>query len=128
MSLGGSHMVSFGLGLAGRQASAEMVETLRRHAEPLPPPERAEEFGAFFDRYGDARVVLLGEATHGTSEFYRARAAITRQLVAHHGFNRSEEHTSELQSLMRISYAVFCLKKKKRKINSHISNKHQRTI
>src|SRR3546814_6807203 len=29
--------------------------------------------------------------------------------------NRSEEHTSELQSLMRISYAVFCLKKKKRK-------------
>src|SRR3546814_6754476 len=30
------------------------------------------------------------------------------------GFSRSEEHTSELQSLMRISYAVFCLKKKKR--------------
>src|SRR3546814_5354275 len=30
-------------------------------------------------------------------------------------FNRSEEHTSELQSLMRISYAVFCLKKKKSK-------------
>src|SRR3546814_8627630 len=34
-----------------------------------------------------------------------------------HGWSRSEEHTSELQSLMRISYAVFCLKKKKR-INS----------
>src|SRR3546814_3153369 len=32
---------------------------------------------------------------------------------------RSEEHTSELQSLMRISYAVFCLKKKKHKINTH---------
>src|SRR3546814_8669267 len=31
------------------------------------------------------------------------------------GTNRSEEHTSELQSLMRISYAVFCLKKKKQK-------------
>src|SRR3546814_8490327 len=31
---------------------------------------------------------------------------------------RSEEHTSELQSLMRISYAVFCLKKKKTKINN----------
>src|SRR3546814_2281535 len=30
-------------------------------------------------------------------------------------FDRSEEHTSELQSLMRISYAVFCLKKKRRK-------------
>src|SRR3546814_10617476 len=33
---------------------------------------------------------------------------------------RSEEHTSELQSLMRISYAVFCLKKK----NMHITNRH----
>src|SRR3546814_4553521 len=32
-------------------------------------------------------------------------------------YARSEEHTSELQSLMRISYAVFCLKKKKHKIN-----------
>src|SRR3546814_4145073 len=33
---------------------------------------------------------------------------------ADHGDHRSEEHTSELQSLMRISYAVFCLKKKKK--------------
>src|SRR3546814_2098189 len=33
---------------------------------------------------------------------------------------RSEEHTSELQSLMRISYAVFCLKKKKTNINSTV--------
>src|SRR3546814_2163247 len=32
---------------------------------------------------------------------------------------RSEEHTSELQSLMRISYAVFCLKKKKKKTSAH---------
>src|SRR3546814_5270863 len=38
------------------------------------------------------------------------------------GFSRSEEHTSELQSLMRISYAVFCLKKKK---NQH-TNKYPR--
>src|SRR3546814_8373661 len=35
---------------------------------------------------------------------------------------RSEEHTSELQSLMRISYAVFCLKKKKRTIKYHTQN------
>src|SRR3546814_1822323 len=33
--------------------------------------------------------------------------------IRHHPWQRSEEHTSELQSLMRISYAVFCLKKKK---------------
>src|SRR3546814_3143419 len=37
---------------------------------------------------------------------------------------RSEEHTSELQSLMRISYAVFCLKKKKNTHNNHTSNKY----
>src|SRR3546814_10180490 len=36
--------------------------------------------------------------------------------------NRSEEHTSELQSLMRISYAVFCLKKKNNKINKTHTN------
>src|SRR3546814_4527792 len=41
--------------------------------------------------------------------------------------DRSEEHTSELQSLMRISYAVFCLKKKKQKQkNSNIKNKNDR--
>src|SRR3546814_11128828 len=38
---------------------------------------------------------------------------VRRRAKAHHVDGRSEEHTSELQSLMRISYAVFCLKKKK---------------
>src|SRR3546814_2635939 len=37
---------------------------------------------------------------------------------------RSEEHTSELQSLMRISYAVFCLKKKKKNDNKKLTNIH----
>src|SRR3546814_2388908 len=37
--------------------------------------------------------------------------------------HRSEEHTSELQSLMRISYAVFCLKKKKRKKRQSITDR-----
>jgi protein-L-isoaspartate(D-aspartate) O-methyltransferase len=54
-------------------------------AEPLPEIEDPA-FAALFDRYADARVVLLGEASHGTSEFYRARAAITRRLVERHGF------------------------------------------
>src|SRR3546814_2318537 len=40
---------------------------------------------------------------------------------------RSEEHTSELQSLMRISYAVFCLKKKKKKHNKNDQSKHTNT-
>src|SRR3546814_9313106 len=45
------------------------------------------------------------------------------------GMGRSEEHTSELQSLMRISYAVFCLKKKKQQsttTTTHIKNMTQR--
>src|SRR3546814_5523997 len=40
-------------------------------------------------------------------------------------YDRSEEHTSELQSLMRISYAVFCLKTKKTDKNSDITHKRQ---
>jgi len=63
-----------------------IVQQLRRHAEPLPPFD-SPEFGRLFDRYGDARVVLIGEGSHGTSEFYRARAAITRRLIERHGFN-----------------------------------------
>jgi erythromycin esterase-like protein len=55
-------------------------------AEPLPDIDDPA-FGAMFDRFGDARVVLLGEASHGTSEFYRARAAISRRLIEHHDYN-----------------------------------------
>ena len=55
-------------------------------AEPLPDIDEST-FGEFFDRFADARVVLLGEASHGTSEFYRARAAISRRLIERHGFN-----------------------------------------
>lgn len=55
-------------------------------AEPLPDIDDAA-FGSFFDRFADARVVCLGEASHGTSEFYRARAAISRRLIERHGFN-----------------------------------------
>lgn len=58
---------------------------IRQTAEPL--PDFADPaFGSLFDRFADARVVLLGEASHGTSEFYQARAAITRRLIEKHGF------------------------------------------
>lgn len=70
----------------GRPETA-LVSALREAAEDLPPPEHAEAFGQMFARFGGADVVLLGEATHGSSEFYRARAAITRFLIQNHGFN-----------------------------------------
>jgi erythromycin esterase-like protein len=62
-----------------------LPDLIRKSAEPLPEIDDPQ-FGAMFDRFADARVVLLGEASHGTSEFYRARAAITRRLVERHGF------------------------------------------
>src|SRR3546814_10799648 len=49
--------------------------------------------------------------------FISGSAALNREIAE--WFNRSEEHTSELQSLMRISYAVFCLKKKTQEIKTN---------
>ncbi len=62
-----------------------LPDLIARAAEPLPGLDDPA-FGAMFDRFGDARVVLLGEASHGTSEFYRARSAITQRLIEEHGF------------------------------------------
>src|SRR3546814_2168922 len=50
---------------------------------------------------------------------HRLNAGAGRALSSGKGSHRSEEHTSELQSLMRISYAVFCLKKKKEKMKQN---------
>ena len=44
-------------------------------------------FEALVNAIGDARVVLIGEASHGTHEFYRTRAELTRELIARRGFN-----------------------------------------
>src|SRR3546814_8696604 len=51
-------------------------------------------------------------------------AGIQETLSATEGVERSEEHTSELQSLMRISYAVFCLKKKKTQEKLYTTRQH----
>src|SRR3546814_4984151 len=57
------------------------------------------------------------------------REILTSSGVAAPDTHRSEEHTSELQSLMRISYAVFCLKKKKKKKKQNTThNYHTKTI
>src|SRR3546814_6229689 len=58
------------------------------------------------------------------------RAAGDRRKAARRQRSRSEEHTSELQSLMRISYAVFCLKKKtsNERINTNINQYYRRVI
>lgn len=54
--------------------------------EPFSTIEDAD-LGGLLRRIGDARVVLIGEASHGTSEFYRMRARITRELIVKGGFD-----------------------------------------
>lgn len=61
---------------------AEMIADAAHH---LPGFDDAD-FASAFDRFADKRVVMLGECSHGTHEFYEARAAITRRLVEVHGF------------------------------------------
>jgi protein-L-isoaspartate(D-aspartate) O-methyltransferase len=71
--------------LPGHSAGRSLPEMIAAAAEPLPDFDDPA-FGELFDRFADRRVVLLGESSHGTSEFYRARAAITRRLMEKHGF------------------------------------------
>jgi erythromycin esterase-like protein/protein-L-isoaspartate O-methyltransferase len=68
-----------------RATRKSLPDLIAEAAEDLPSIDDPA-FGAMFDRFGDRRVVLLGEASHGTSEFYRARAAITQRLIEKHGF------------------------------------------
>nr|WP_137678676.1 erythromycin esterase family protein [Parerythrobacter lutipelagi] len=67
-------------------ARSDITAELRARAENLAAPDHPD-FALPFERFGDARIVLLGEATHGTHEFYTARAAISRRLIERHGFN-----------------------------------------
>src|SRR3546814_1493662 len=115
------------VGIEGRLLEIEVVDVAEHHAD-----RRVDDLG------GDAVAVLLGESSSRVPaspvELFEAGAlgADLGGILAgggdqahgdRHGgalhdehVARSEEHTSELQSLMRISYAVFCLKKKKKEI------------
>ena len=48
----------------------------------------ANDYDPLLELIGDSRLVLLGEASHGTHEFYRERALITRRLIEEKGFTR----------------------------------------
>ncbi len=67
------------------RGAAGLATLVREVAEPIDDIDSAS-VDALVERIGDARLVLLGEATHGTSEFYRMRARITRELIARRGF------------------------------------------
>ena len=63
----------------------ELARLVAEHAEPFDSVD-AFDPGPILDRIGNARVVCIGEASHGTSEFYRVRARITQALVEQKGF------------------------------------------
>ena len=62
------------------------VQAIAAACEPFDTVDSAN-LEPLLARIGDARVVLLGEATHGTSEFYRMRGNISRELIERKGFN-----------------------------------------
>src|SRR3546814_8227222 len=93
---------------AERPADADLRRQLFAHdpqgdRTQFPPAHRPERH--------QRRSHRSGRPAH--SLYLRTRAGRLRPDDHHRPALRSEEHTSELQSLMRISYAVFCLKKKK---------------
>ena len=68
----------------GQADDPGLVRAIAQGSEAL-PPSLDDDFAQAFDRWADRPVLMLGEASHGTAEFYRARAAITRRMIEHHG-------------------------------------------
>lgn len=66
-------------------AHSHLVQEIRNHAIAL--TGKSGEYSALCEIIGDARYVLIGEATHGTEEFYRTRAELTKQLIRFGGFS-----------------------------------------
>src|SRR3546814_9430787 len=93
--------------------AARMTDSLRIAVRPTPDELQVYK-GANWSR---PPTLMLADAVLRALEDSGHIGAVARQGSGIAGDYRSEEHTSELQSLMRISYAVFCLKKKKENNN-----------
>ena len=63
-------------------AQQKLVTLINETATPI----SSSDYSSLLDRIGDARFVLIGEATHGTHEFYQTRIEITQQLIEKKGF------------------------------------------
>src|SRR3546814_3701800 len=103
--------------------AASSVGMTRRLAAPF-----SLELGKIFSRTASSRAAsaCISPSTSSSGLRRCSSARALRIFCAEGEFDdpkleRSEEHTSELQSLMRISYAVFCLKKKKKKYKNNIT-------
>src|SRR3546814_2975872 len=95
-------------GDAAREFSSRVAAGMVGVNVPIPVPMAFHSFGGWkASLYGDLHV----HGPDGVRFFTKLKTVSARWPT---GIRRSEEHTSELQSLMRHSYAVFCLKKKKK--------------
>lgn len=65
-------------------APAELIAAVRSQSHPLSSPS---DLDPLLERIGHARYVLLGEASHGTHEYYTWRASISRRLIEEKGFS-----------------------------------------
>ena len=63
------------------------VQNLLRENVEVLPPISDPSFATHFHQFGKFKIVLIGDGSHGTSEFYEARAKITQHLIEHYGFN-----------------------------------------
>jgi erythromycin esterase-like protein len=75
---------------AAAAAADPAVPLLRANVTPIPPlNESTTALATFASRLvsQDTKIVLIGDASHGTSEFYAARAELTKHLISEHGFN-----------------------------------------
>ena len=63
----------------------KLIDALERAAQPL--QSTADDYRAMINAAKGKKYVLLGEATHGTADFYRIRADITRHLIVEEGFD-----------------------------------------
>src|SRR3546814_10668893 len=104
-------------GKSGGRRHGPCWRAARAIGAPLPSPGRYPEataLGGQGRRYSsESRCSRSGSGRRSAAQERAPKGSFSDILPKTGRFWRSEEHTSELQSLMRISYAVFCLKKKK---------------
>src|SRR3546814_1753379 len=100
----------------GQGAAHDDGTVVAEHQDAL-VAEMLEQPYAFLLAHRDALEIMIGDLAHIVAGIEIGRLQSALERADRHRCGRvgvrSEEHTSELQSLMRISYAVFCLKKKK---------------
>src|SRR5690242_1819797 len=82
--MGESVMVRRRFSTTDPSVTARLLNSIRTLAHPINTPG---DLDPLMKRIGDARCVLLGEASHGTHEFYTWRAEITKRLIDEKGFN-----------------------------------------